>query len=262
MTVCMCGAEAGAGAYLCRACTRRLVRLLRAIPGLVGDLAVTIERRDRVGEPSGRSSDTSPLLVNVDAMARAQELGRALIRAAGWVSRHQPAPAPPFVHPARLAVWLVLRAEWMSTRPEIHGVYADVHKAAKKAVQAIDVPTGQKGLAYLGPCGWDDGTTLCTRRLWAANDRASITCGACGTTWDVTGRRLGALTAARDQLATAPAISRALTTHQFDITTSTIRVWKHRGQLTPAATNDNGASLYRVGDVLDLVQHGPRKDTP
>lgn len=81
-----------------------------------------------------------------------------------------------------------------------------------------------------------------------------IKCRNCGTVYDPVERMAWALSKTRDALETGRVIADALTTAlSVNITWSMIRQMEFRGEIGWLTTDDVGRKLYRVGDVVDVV---------
>jgi len=85
-----CGHPSGDNLPLCTSCTAALVKELRAVPGVVADLAVASARLDRMssGHNGGRSSE-APLPMRTDITRRLDALGNTLTTWARVVAEHE-----------------------------------------------------------------------------------------------------------------------------------------------------------------------------
>ncbi|MGV3564170.1 MAG: hypothetical protein ACO1ON_12910 [Nocardioides sp.] len=70
-------------------------------------------------------------------------------------------------------------------------------------------------------------------------------------TWPVT-ERLGNLQ--HDEL-----ITEQTARHRYGLSTSTVRVWKHRGKIHPYGEDDHGRHLYRVSDIIATMKGDEEK---
>lgn len=88
--VAACGHPSGDNLDLCTSCTAALVKELRAVPGVVADLAVATARLDRMssGRNGGRSSE-APLPMRTDITRRLDALGNTLTTWARVVAEHE-----------------------------------------------------------------------------------------------------------------------------------------------------------------------------
>jgi len=85
-----CGHPSGDNLDLCTSCTATLVKELRAVPGVVADLAVATARFDRMssGRNGGRSSE-APLPMRTDITRRLDALGNTLTTWARMVAERE-----------------------------------------------------------------------------------------------------------------------------------------------------------------------------
>ncbi|WP_269939031.1 hypothetical protein [Arthrobacter sp. HY1533] len=239
-------------------CGRHLAQLrdtLRRLPALARDLEDTIAKQDRMNKSVGSSGKggTKPLILNVDASEVMRTLRSTLLV---WthVTYRTIGSAPASFQIHDMAYHLDRVLDKLVAHQPIGALYAEVMHAARMVTQAVDLPPSTAGLQYAGPCGavFPNDVT-CTHQLWARPREDNITCPRCGTEWNVPDRRDNALDAAEDILATADTISRALTAQGVDVTAQNVYDWRRRGKLTPAGTNKANQPVYRVGDVLDII---------
>lgn len=110
---------------------------------------------------------------------------------------------------------------------------------------------------YAGKCSVDD----CPHELYAAVDRGTVVCRACGIEHDVAERRDFLLSEAKDYLVTATEAAGALLAWtDYDGSESKmvdrIRKWRDRGRLEVRGSEEIGGKdrdLYRLGDVQALM---------
>ena len=82
-------------------------------------------------------------------------------------------------------------------------------------------------------------------------------CPACSTEHDAATRREWLLEAARDQLLHAGWMAAALSALLGEqVTDAQVRGYAHRGRIVAHGTDERGRPVYRVGDVLDMVERG------
>jgi hypothetical protein len=125
----------------------------------------------------------------------------------------------------------------------------------------VDCPTSS---SFVGICpgDWPD-AEACGATLYGRAKAKQHTCTECGRLWNVDELRPYFVTRAREWLATATEISRALPAlGELRATPERIRKWKQRGRLQVrghvvvgknAAGEDIEQPTYRVGDVEDLL---------
>lgn len=190
--------------------------------------------------------------------------------------------------PAELALFLLQHLERIRVTDGAAELVVAVHDAVVEAERIIDRPAD---LWFAGQCGAELGDgVLCQVPLYAraahgqeapdpddvlvCTDRAGLT--GCGTTWVVGERRAWLLTLALDQIADTPTLTRALNRLGRTIVPRRLRDWKARGKIRDrgracpvhaalvwaapglrragcSACTDAGPSLWRVGDVIDLL---------
>lgn len=122
---------------------RTLVSLLREIPALVDDLAITICRQDRTGKGGMRissGSDEQPLPVNMAAADASDDLQNEL---AGWV-RHvcetrgiEYAGSGSII---RLARWLDRNVVALATTEGSDEAYSTIERTMARCRRATDIP--------------------------------------------------------------------------------------------------------------------------
>lgn len=94
----------------------------------------------------------------------------------------------------------------------------------------------------------------CGADLYAKPDAPIVTCQECGAFYEVAERRRFLLDSAKPLLRTLPEIERALPRLMGKtLGTSTLRQWKRRGRLIDHGIDRNGKTLYRIGDVIELM---------
>lgn len=174
---------------------------------------------------------------------------------------------PASADPADLAAWLLHRLPALvdrpgSTRPEL----SHLRRLVRRGVKLVDRAPDRW---YAGPCSTplrdDDGNLViargeqayCDADLYARPDSRLVVCTACGARHHVDERRAQLLAMARDRLDRPVVISRALTSLGMPCTPERIRQWATRGRLLHHGT-DGAAKLYRLGDVMDLLEHAAR----
>lgn len=256
-TECLVCAGVTSGVWLCAQHHRHLAGLLDRTPGLAQDLETTTARLDRVTTIAGMhgKGGAQPAVVNFDAAEVLATLRRALLKWTHHLYRaHATVPAS-FTIPD-MARHLRHHLPTMLPTQDVGFLYTELEDVTRTGLRTVDLPPDRDGWDYAGPCGavFDNGT--CGHQLWAAHHQTSTTCPRCGTTWDVTVRRSGALAAAVDLHATADTISRALTAAGQTVTPGNIHTWRHRGRLTPVGTDAAGRPTYRLGDVMRLLEGG------
>jgi hypothetical protein len=97
--------------------------------------------------------------------------------------------------------------------------------------------------------------STCGADLYAHLGETSVRCGACGHEYDLAARKQWLVEQVPDVIANTTAIANALTGLQEPVTPSMIRQMAYRGEIVSRGPDpaDPRASLYRVGDVLDVL---------
>ncbi|MEV5537441.1 hypothetical protein AB0L13_11325 [Saccharopolyspora shandongensis] len=264
-----------AGGNLCRLCLGRLDADLGTVGALAGELGTTITRQARTGQRVGARSAEFALPFNAAASAIRDDLSSVL---STWIRdlwetygprREVPtgevaADGTPIVvaelDPLGLvdglpdmAAWLRRHPSWITAHPAAGELVDEVTDAIDRARRAVDLPPAR---LYCGPC------PECAADLYARPNRASVTCRECDTWHDVAKLRAALLAVARDQLATATEIARAL--HGLlgrELSANTVRTWAHNGRLARREPDEHGRPRYLVGEVIDLALSTPSRVT-
>jgi hypothetical protein len=174
-----------------------------------------------------------------------------------------------------IARWLMLHLEWARGKRWAEEFLADI-EACAGVIRGV--ASGPRERRYLGPCGAkvvvDVDTSACgcdhegldamfhTQPCPVASEPRTATCegavyGGIGGRWAICkdcGARYdqAARVAERAELAHGYWYTAAEIAEAYSLPASSIRVWRHRGLLTPRAEHD-GHPLYAVADVLALV---------
>jgi hypothetical protein len=250
----------------CGACINELERALGDIAFYAAHLEVTFSRQARIGSgDGGRRSAELPLPYDSRASRAASVLRNTLV---GWVrvmleTVGEPVHGPVCVackHPScrrakmtrtpgdtlgQMAAWLLLHIDRIRQHEAGGEIAGTITLAVTAAEQAVDRPEGR---VYSGPC--DE----CGKDLYGKLDAAVITCHGCGLEYDIAARREWLLVEAREVVANAALISRALGRLGVEVKVDRIYQWVGRRQLVPVGLDANRRSLYRFGDVLDLLE--------
>lgn len=283
-TVDNCDTGCPDNAYICGRHTKKLRDALERIRELSGELETTIVRQSRIGSDNAgrRSSETLlPFALNPSLLpdslqntlttwarhiAEAKECQIELRprlyagpthRECRHVScRLVRSPQPVL---GQLADWIAGHADWIRRRQEATEMYEEVAYCADEIERMVDRP-GERW--YAGACD------ACGTHLYAAQTAAAIKCRECGRSYDVTSRRNQLLALVQDSLAHAELIGRALSELGVPVTSGQISLWWSRGRLERRSKVPNGYDrngnprfrhLYRVGDVIDLVNEAAAK---
>ncbi|WP_433382765.1 hypothetical protein [Streptosporangium sp. CA-115845] len=258
------------GAAACASCGAELHhRLGELADWLAAELDTALARQARLGGGTGRRGAETPLAYGAAAAEAIAVLRSALV---GWVrtlDRHdQPiGPACPRRCEHGSCVWITTRilpkntlpamADWLARRvtdirrhpaggEAVDELIDAVHQARRAINRGAD-------LVYCGPCGHrgDDGR-ICMSDLYAVPHARVVQCR-CGAITDVPSRRAWLLGQAESVLGTAAEIARALTRLEQPVTPERIRQWAQRDRLSARGHDHRGHPLYRIGDVLALL---------
>lgn len=228
---------------MCGACEAELSRALRSVPALVGDLDVTLSRQtSRMGR--GGHGAAVPLAYD----ARASEAGYVLRSAlVGWVRQLQEAKPEPW--PAdtaqAMAGWLSARLTRLVRHPAAQEAHGEITDAVRAAQRVTDRPAVRE---FAGRCPG------CGEALYAKPGASRVQCRECDADAVDVGAQLDQMRdAIRDQLAHPTGASALLARLEIKAPESTIRRWAEQRRLLAHGTDPRGRSLYRIGDILDVI---------
>lgn len=147
--------------------------------------------------------------------------------------------------------WLRCQEEAAAAREQIGGVVAGLRRV-------VDRPAD---LTYAGICSAltpllvGDVLTVgqCPTHLYVPFGRRSVRCPECRAVHDMAERREVLLAALEDQLAYPALLARGLSNLGRPVEDAKIRQWVLRKRLVSHGADELGRALYRVGDVLDLL---------
>lgn len=256
---CLCGKPVRDNAYLCHGCSGRVEKDLAEIPALFAEVQTSRLRQSRMGGQAiggGHSSDR-PLPFDERPAAAAREVRDVLRVWSEFVVEGSRAAWPRDLVPD-MSRFLLRHLDWLRQRPEAHDLLEQVGVSVSRLRRSVDRPAE---LTYAGVCSAaipilvDDVLTMgeCPTHLYVPFGRKAIQCPACGADHDMLARREVLLAALEDQLAPGPVLARGLSNLGRPIAESTIRSWVLRKRLMPRSQDELGKELFRVGDVLDLL---------
>lgn len=250
--------------HVCRACSAQLLRDLADIPSLAHHLDLALTRQARLGDHDGSRPTETALPYDPRARTAIQALRSALV---GWYRtlaadqlRAGPIcsacdhPTCTWIHRARtpadtlpgVARWLLRQRAALLGHHALVEAVDELGAAVRQARRAIDRPAATW---YAGPCSVDG----CTADLYARHGAPVIRCRECGATHSAPQREDWLMKQVADQLGTATEIARALNAFQENLTPAMVRGYAHRGRIVAHGVDALGRPLYRVGDVLDLL---------
>lgn len=269
-----CGRQMPGSRRICQACTAELGRALHAAPALLQDLDDAITRQTRFARPgeSGghRTAYKPPLPWDELASQAAATLTAALLGWARQIAAGRRALAGPTcercshpscryadlsrgapTQPTRAAAWLNRHTDALIRHPHGPQAVTDIVAATQHAHHTIDAP--ERDLLFVGPCD------NCAGDLYARPGATLATCTRCR---DAAGRRLSYGIEARrsrmlrtlaERTLVASDIARALSSWIRPITPALIHTWVARGKLHSTGLDARGRKLFRVRDVMDLM---------
>lgn len=259
----VCGQPVGDQARLCRRCSDLLARDLGDVPALVDELEVSRTRQSRgARDGSGliNRSEDRPLPWDERASEASAVLRSTLV---AWVRVvcEERGVRPPVDDLAAMSGFLLRHHEWLRHHVSAAKCADDVGVAVRFCRVRID-RRPKPDLTWIGPCrvehdGCEDddrGAFCCVVEVYAALDATRVLCAVCGAEHEVASRQAWLLDEARDQLATAAVIAPALSRLGWNLSDSTIRSWVGRSRLVAHGLDHRGNQMFRVGDVLDLLQ--------
>ncbi|HEY9356502.1 MAG TPA: hypothetical protein VIQ52_09385 [Arthrobacter sp.] len=213
------------------------------------DIQTTAARLDvGAGSVGSSGNKTAAEPVNLDALDKAQTLRVVLGRYASRLPYLYPAGNP--VATAALLFSKgndIRRAEWA-------GQFKRELRAALNACRYAADRSGNAEAVFAGMCPTLVDGAECGRAVFTRPGKVQADCRACGSTWDVSDWRVRALNFAGAHEGTPAELSRMLSDPVTGeaLPQGRIRLWIHRGKLTPIGTNSKGKPTYQVRKVRNL----------
>lgn len=172
---------------------------------------------------------------DVTTWARAVESDRGETVPAAGRGEHQVAVT---------AAWLQGQLDWIRRQRFAAEALGDLWRAGDSIRRIVDSPPGDR---IAGVCN-------CGATMYARETAATVTCQACGESWDVERAREHLHQALRDWLVTASEAAFLMAylglTGDRDRSRKTIVMWAHRRRIE-ARGERGGDPAYRFGDILD-----------
>lgn len=269
--VAWCARPMPAARRACAACTNELERDLADVPSLADDLQLALARQVRIGDAQAQRGGETPLPYDGRAGQAATHLHRTIV---AWVHElrtgvtitHGPACATRCGHPtctyislatdpgvstAGQARWLLRHLRVLLGRHNAPAAVEQLTTAIRQARHVIDRPLDQ---VYAGPCD------LCGRDMYAQPGASRATCPVCvdgeghRVGYGVRHRREWMLSEVEEMRLSAVEVARALTSLACPIRPALLATWVQRRRLVSVGTNAHGKPLYRVGDVMALME--------
>lgn len=295
-----CGAAVPPGVVVCGRCADELLTDLVHVPGIALALEAAHGRQLRFGAsvlpPSFgldgvEREEESALPFDPRASEAAAMLLDTLTRWADLIAGARGLFRPLDTWTA-LPAWLCGQVSWLRSAECGPEAVVKVRGAIRQARLVVDRPPD---LVYVGPCSalvrtaprvcgcgvdlTDQAGLLavtcpgcarvfaprvCGADLYArpGRDVTEVACRECGARFPIGDRRAWLLEQAQDRLLPATELARAIDGLGVDVTPSAIWKWKERGRLVPHGADALGHPLYRVGDVMDLVDATVARSTP
>ncbi|MEV4222378.1 hypothetical protein [Nonomuraea sp. NPDC049725] len=265
-----CARPMPAAHRVCAACTSELERDLGDTPSLAHHLELALARQVRIGDGGGPRGTERPLPYDQHATDAATLLHTTLAAWTGHLHDTAPIVAGPVCAPACRhhtclhitlsttpgpstaghARWLLRHLPVLLAGQHATEAVEQLTDAIRNARRTIDWPADK---VYAGPCDH------CGTDMYARPSASLVTCPVClddeghRISYGVQARRKWMLAEIEELRLPAADIARALTSLVGSITPTLIRTWVHRQRLTPVGLDAHGHTLFRVGDVLDLM---------
>lgn len=249
---------------------RRAVDGGRTVYGIASSLDHVIAHQVRVGrditDPTPLAISETPLPYNPAASEVRSVLVSALVFWTAAVSEQRGTPVDDWT-PAGMATWLAAQVDWMRAQDAGPDAFDELTAALRQAERATDRPADRR---YAGPCTtlWPvipfvEATQPCGTDLYAHDHRDTVTCPTCDTEYPIEARRAWLLEQAHDRLLPAGELCRAVDGLGVPVSRDTVKSWVRRDQLVArghvVGYLGRQVAIYRVGDVLDLVEAAARR---
>jgi len=267
-TTCRCGQPTRDNTYGCERCADQLAHALGDIPWLDDQLETSatkqrgIDYRTLGGGKGGKKPAERPSPVHWSASDARADLHALLVT---WVRlcaeegvRHRETSddLPADTTPA-LSRWLLTRVDGLMLHQAASEAVEQIQAAVRRATRMIDTPAEKW---FAGPCN------ECGAELYADAGSRSVDCQACGLTYDTAERRDWLRNAARDHNGTAAEIARAVVVWgdgpaSEHLLSKRISKWHERKLIVARGKVEQAGrerTIYRVGDVLDLLERDAR----
>ncbi len=239
---------------MCGVCSQKLVAQLRALPGLLHELHVTLTRQARMGSGgAGGKGKERPLPFNVNASEVSDEARMTL---STWVRELDFGDTEHLANnPRAWALWLADRIERIRGHEAAEEIADTIDYLTRQIRMAIDRPADQE---FYGKCA------VCEADLYAPHGSVEGYCRRCKaegvtTTYDPAANRASIQSQAEHHWGTVAECTRVLAAFGLEVEVKTIRNWatvnRHGNiQLEQRGVNKLGLAVYRIGDVMDLAR--------
>lgn len=270
--LCRCGRATRDAAYVCDGCGDELARALGDVPWLDEELETSISKQRGVDyrtlggskgakKPSERPSPVQWGASEARAHLRALLVSWSLFCASEGVRHRERNDDLPADTLAAMSRWLLCRVDGLALHEIGSDAVDEITDAVARCRRMVDKPVEKW---FAGPCN------ECKTDLFARAGSREVECSACGLVYDMGERREWLREAARDHLATATEIARAIVVWgdgpaSEHLLIDRIRKWAEReprlierGHVT---VRGRERALYRVGDVMDRLTDDARESS-
>lgn len=148
------------------------------------------------------------------------------------------------------AMVIAARVTWLAHQRFAEEAFDELTHAYWTAINAVDTARSR---IYVGPCD------LCRKDMYAKAGATVVVCRPCDVQYAISARRDWLTKQAEDVFATATEAARALRDWGHDVTPERIRQWAARGRIKATPDHHTGKPMYRVGDVIVLLDNLPTK---
>ncbi len=265
-----CGALTTDG-LLCTRETNALMQNLKALPELLRELQTTLTRQNNSGTGNGGKGAERPLPFDNNASEVGDIVRNTL---STWVRELSMGDDKDLAdNPRAWAHWLLLRIERIRGHAAAPEIADEIDHCVRSIRRAID---NRAERVYLGPCQnvvdgkpcqsdelTRDGIVSKATQLYAPANAEAYDCPKCKTPVNVAERRAELLGLVADQAATVGTCAKVLALFGLEVKASTIQNWSkprisrdgttYPPRLWSTGVNDEGARVYRVGDVETLI---------
>lgn len=147
--------------------------------------------------------------------------------------------------------YLADQTGWLAHHADAEQAFDELQHCIGLIESAIDLPVAG---VYAGPCD------VCRHDLYAKPGAEMVDCRPCDIHYDMAARREWLLSSAEDRLERSTDIARALTAYGRHITRKRIDVWASRGLLAAKGHDRSDRPLYRVGDVIAMLNQADERE--
>lgn len=241
---------------LCRSCASRLRLDLARIPGYLIRLEERLVARGAKGQPlvtgtrdPGINLDTSVVQVRGQLLACVQSWSR--------VVAEDREVTPPRPAATTCCAFLLRHLDWTLQQLWVDEFASEINGLVRQAHARIVPP---RPMQFAGGCDQLlDDAAPCPGNVLVDPERRTATCDRCGVRTDAEAHWARVFAAVDDDwLATATEASRLLALRDgIDLRPERIRQWASRGRVTARAGDAAAVPLYRLGDLLDLLDDTP-----